>query len=62
MKPEDIAAWVAKSRAEQGLPRYVEDAAALDKLLVMLYPTDAELTMRLPPKKQKQKIAATAAR
>jgi hypothetical protein len=29
VSPAEVAAWVARTRAEQGLPRHVEDEAVL---------------------------------
>jgi hypothetical protein len=35
----DVAAWVARSRAAQGLPRHIEDEAAIDAFLDAIAPT-----------------------
>ncbi len=36
MTREELAAWVAESRAAQGLPRHVEDEATLAPLAMLL--------------------------
>lgn len=38
MSPEEIAEFVAKSRAEQGLPRRVEDLAVIQRVAALLLP------------------------